>query len=485
MKQIGEPWAKRVGSRLLTGEYTFPYPNQLEPRDKHRLPKMEEVPTWWHKMIPEAMRMVLEAIFEPTFSRLSHGFRKNRGCHSALKEIKDNFGGVDYFMEVDISRCMAGFDKAQLMDALRTRIRDTEFLQLVNRAIRAGYLDMSEICYKSVGVPQTTLISPILCNLYLHKMDLFFEDLARCLEVGGAEDPDPVSSRVRSNVVSNRDRWASRRIQPASCWREWTLSGVRYVRYGGNLLIGINGSSEDAVRVEKDLQWFVRSQLMLPTKGAYSKIASSGVPDREYVMFLGAEIYVSPQITSPGFDARTPEAARLPTKPRLCVPARHLLLKLEEAGFTDPNKRRPTFNGRLVHWDAHEIVKFYDVTAKMFVSYYSFADNYHCLSLLFDILKQSCAMTLGKKLSLKRLHWVTKRFGKDLGIWDTSGKLLAVMMKPKRSEPSNSWSGRDINPFARLERPFKPKFPPSTEKPVTSAEAYEFTVKARAKRFSG
>lgn len=433
-------------------------------------------------MVPEAMRLVLEAIFEPSFSRFSHGFRRNRGCHSALKEIKENFWGIDYFMEVDISRCMSGFDKSQLIDALRSRIRDVDFLALVNKAIRAGYLDMSEVCYRCIGVPQTTLISPILANIYLHKLDLFLEDVSKCLDIGAEENFGVGSSRSKSNVVSNRDRWASRRIQPAHCWREWTLSGIRYVRYGGNILIGIVGSSEDALRVEKDLQWFVRSQLMLPTKGAYSKIANSSTPDREYVLFLGAEIYAAPEISSPGFDARNADAARLPTKPRLCVPARHLILKLEEHGITDVGKRRPTFNGRLVHWEAHEIVKFYDVTAKMFFSYYSFADNYHCLALLYDILKQSCTMTLGKKLSLKRLHWVTKRFGKDLGIWDSSGNLLAVMLKPKFIEPVSIWNGRDINPFARLERPLKPKFPPSTEKPVTGYEALEFTLKARSAR---
>ncbi|GMH44193.1 hypothetical protein BSKO_12127 [Bryopsis sp. KO-2023] len=484
-EEVGKSWVSKVAARLETGVYTFPHPSQLEPRNKTKGVQFESVPIWWHKMVPEAMRMVLEAIFEQNFSRLSHGFRRDKGCHSALKEVKQNFGGVDYFLEVDISQCMAGFEKGALMDALRTRIRDDQFLMLVNRAIRAGYLDMSEACYRCIGIPQTTLVSPIMCNIYLHKLDLFMEDLIRCLEVGDENVGGGGSTKARANVVSNRDRWASRRIQPAFCWREWTMAGIKYVRYGGNFLIGINGSSDDAVRVEKDLQWFVRNELALPTKGAYSKIASSSSPDKEYVMFLGAEIYVAPQLSIPGFSAIREENTRLPTTPRMCVPARHLMLKLEECGFTDPVKRRPTFVGRLVHWEAHEIVKYYDVTARMFLAYYQFADNYHCLSLLYDILKQSCALTLGKKLSLKRLHWVTRRFGKDLSIFDSDGKLLAVMPPPKSVEDgADVWSGRDINPYARIERPLKPKFPPSTARVVTGDEAREFTLKARQLKIS-
>jgi len=83
------------------------------------------------KIVQEVMRMILEAIFEPTFSDNSHGFRPNRGCHTALRKIKTLFGSASYIIEGDISKCFDSFDHVTLINLISRKITDQRFIQLI------------------------------------------------------------------------------------------------------------------------------------------------------------------------------------------------------------------------------------------------------------------------------------------------------------------------------------------------------------------
>lgn len=75
--------------------------------------------------------MLLEAIYEPTFSEHSHGFRPKRSCHTALKEVQVTFTGVNWIIEGDIKACFDSFDHHVLIDILRKRIHDEYFIALM------------------------------------------------------------------------------------------------------------------------------------------------------------------------------------------------------------------------------------------------------------------------------------------------------------------------------------------------------------------
>ena len=64
------------------------------------------LPSWSDKLVGEVVRLLLEAYYEPGFSDLSHGFRKGRGCHTALRKIHDTWTGAVWFIEGDISDCL-------------------------------------------------------------------------------------------------------------------------------------------------------------------------------------------------------------------------------------------------------------------------------------------------------------------------------------------------------------------------------------------
>ena len=123
------------------------------------------LPTWSDKVLQEVMRLLLEAYYEPQFSDRPHGFRPNRGCHTALSEINRTWTGTTWFIEGDISGCFDNIDHSVLLGILREKIHDNRFLRLVSQLLRAGYLEDWKRHATYSGTPQGGIVSPILANI--------------------------------------------------------------------------------------------------------------------------------------------------------------------------------------------------------------------------------------------------------------------------------------------------------------------------------
>jgi len=133
------------------------------------------LPSWSDKLVGEVVRLLLEAYYEPQFSDRSHGFRPGRGCHTALREIADTWTGTTWFIEGDISDCFGTLDHSVLLSILSEKIHDGRFLRLIENMLSAGYLEDWRWNTTLSGAPQGGLVSPILSNIYLHKLDEFVE----------------------------------------------------------------------------------------------------------------------------------------------------------------------------------------------------------------------------------------------------------------------------------------------------------------------
>ena len=99
------------------------------------------MPSWSDKLVGEVVRLLLEAYYEPPFSDRSHGFRKGRGCHTALREISDTWTGTVWFIEGDISDCFGSLDHQIMLEILAEKISDNRFLRLIRNMLEAGYLE--------------------------------------------------------------------------------------------------------------------------------------------------------------------------------------------------------------------------------------------------------------------------------------------------------------------------------------------------------
>ena len=118
------------------------------------------LPSWSDKLVGEVVRLLLEAYYEPGFSDLSHGFRKGRGCHTALRKIHDTWTGTVWFIEGDISDCFGSLDHEILLGILAEKIQDQRFLRLIRNMMKAGYLEDWEYHDTLSGVPQGGMSTP-------------------------------------------------------------------------------------------------------------------------------------------------------------------------------------------------------------------------------------------------------------------------------------------------------------------------------------
>lgn len=124
------------------------------------------LPSFSDKLLQEVIRSLLEASYEPQFSDLSHGFRPQRGCHSALSQIQQTWKGTHWFIEGDIKACFDQLDHLVLLKILAENIHDNRFLRLIKHVLQAGYLEEWHYHTTLSGAPQGGIVSPILSNIY-------------------------------------------------------------------------------------------------------------------------------------------------------------------------------------------------------------------------------------------------------------------------------------------------------------------------------
>jgi retron-type reverse transcriptase len=199
------------------------------------------MPTWSDKLVGEVVRLLLEAYYEPQFSGLSHGFRPRRGCHTALRDVAETWTGTTWFIEGDISDCFGSLDHGIMVDALAEKIHDNRFLRLVQNMLQAGYLEDWIWGATLSGAPQGGVVSPILSNVYLHKLDYFVERiLIPHYTRGERRASNPAYKRIASAIERARTHGdhekvrelrKRQRLLPSLDPEDPGYRRLRYVRY--------------------------------------------------------------------------------------------------------------------------------------------------------------------------------------------------------------------------------------------------------------
>ena len=136
------------------------------------------IPAYEDKLIQGVMANILNEIYECKFLECSYGFRPNRNCHQAIREINQRImiNKVNYILDCDIKGFFDNVDHKWLMKFLEHDIQDKVFLRYIKRFLISGYMENMKYYESDKGTPQGGLISPILANVYLHYvLDLYFE----------------------------------------------------------------------------------------------------------------------------------------------------------------------------------------------------------------------------------------------------------------------------------------------------------------------
>ena len=135
------------------------------------------IPPVRDRIVQAAVKIVLEPVFEADMLDCSFGFRPGRSVHDALQVLIDEcWRGCRWVVETDIANCFSAIPHDQLMQAVEERICDQPVLKLLRVILRAGVMEDGQLRRPVTGSPQGGVISPVLCNVYLHRLDRAWDE---------------------------------------------------------------------------------------------------------------------------------------------------------------------------------------------------------------------------------------------------------------------------------------------------------------------
>jgi len=255
------------------------------------------IPDWSPKVVQDIVRSILEAYYEPQFSDHSHGFRPQRGCQSALTKIHNTWNGTKWFIEGDIKGCFDNIDHHILMNILRENIHDNRFLRLIEGALKAGYCE-DWIYHPSLsGSPQGGIVSPILSNIYLDKLDKFVEKtLIPEYTKSDKRETNPAYGHVANQLQTARRQGNLERVKalqkelrkhPSKTQDDPGYRRLRYIRYADDFLFGFAGPFEESHQIKDKVASFLQTELKLPLSAEKTLITHAHTGRAR---FLGYEI---------------------------------------------------------------------------------------------------------------------------------------------------------------------------------------------------
>jgi RNA-directed DNA polymerase len=167
-----------LASELEEGRYRpLPARRVLIPKPGTTEQRPLSIPPVRDRVVQAAVKIVLEPVFEADFLPCSFGFRPKRSAHDALQVLVDECGrGRRWVAETDIASCFTAIPHEKLMQAVQERVCDQAVLKLLRVMLRAGVMEDGQVRRPVTGTPQGGVVSPLMCNVYLHRLDRAWDE---------------------------------------------------------------------------------------------------------------------------------------------------------------------------------------------------------------------------------------------------------------------------------------------------------------------
>jgi len=172
-------YLKAIQKKLKTGQYEFPPARRIQiPKPGKTETRPITIASPRHKIVQEAVKLVMEQEFEKMFLESSHGFRPKRGTHTAIRYVDAKFQSAHYIIEADFTKAFDRIPHQKLMSIIKKHVSCDKVLKLLQSSLKAGYFEFGELHQNlAIGTPQGSTLSPLLCNIYLNELDHYMARL--------------------------------------------------------------------------------------------------------------------------------------------------------------------------------------------------------------------------------------------------------------------------------------------------------------------
>lgn len=380
------------------------------------------IPSIEDKLLQEVIKELLQSIYEPCFSESSHGFRPKRSCHTVLSSIKTSCTGMKWWIEGDIEGYFDNINHHVLIEILREKISDEKFINLIWKFLRAGYMENWSYNKTYSGTPQGGIMSPILANIYLDKLDKFMDEYIKGFNCGVKRRDykeyknhlgyiyklkkritpiwDTLSQEKKDEYLSKiKDRQKIIRTLPSRDPYDPNFKRVKYFRYADDFILGVIGSKEDAKLIKEDIKSFLDEKLKLTLSDKKTKIRNAA----EKARFLGYDIYVaktdSYKKLKAGFTSRSISGHVMLSMPYdkmrdFLFGNEYIKERINKGrGNTWESKSR----AKLTICDNLEIVEIYNAELRGFYNYYQLAYDVYRIGNIYNLMYFSCLKTIAHK----------------------------------------------------------------------------------------
>jgi len=438
---------KSIARRLASHQYSPNPTKRVFIRKSNGKMRPLGISSTQDKIVQQAIILIFNPLFEPTFLDSSHGFRPKRGCHSALKTIYYRWKRPKWFIEADISQCFDKISHSTLLLYINKRINDYWLSMLINKFLRTGFIHFEGLTDSQVvnkaGTPQGSILSPLFCNILLHEFDVEVRNLIYSTNNTRNKKVSAAYKEATSQYVGSKKEHAidsvfkfTLNVDKCEVRKHFKKIGVQnvrtdsityldedpnyrklqYVRYADDFLLSFIGPKSEAAHILKVLVqylWYI-CKLEVNT----DKVAITH--HKTWLLFLGYKIKGHYDLNIKWDEERGQRVGA--TTLKLGVPLKQLFNRFTERGFFQKarkGKATKLVARRQDKWlfmSDVDIVRRYNAITRGISNYYSLSTQQSVLYELFYNLRKSCALTLAHKHKKKSAKWAFDKYGKDLRI---------------------------------------------------------------------
>lgn len=464
MQLFGLVKAENIAKKIKMGTYKFsPVKRTWIPKPGKNKKRPIDIPKQSDRIVQEAVRSILEAIYEPVFEEFgnytknlsnNYGFRPKKSCWTAIDKLQKHSRMCNMIIEGDIVSAYNNVNHKLLLKILSKRIKDKKFILLVENMLKSGIMDDKRFEHSLNGTPQGGIVSPLLFNIYMFELDKFvyenfvipileenIKEKKKTSKSSDAASREYIKARYDSDQAIKKlqkqkerakthgdvtqteikdlkkDFKKKRKIKLSTPYSQIDKlkKGAVYVRYADDWVLAITCTKKEALDIKEKISEFLKNKLKMLLDTEKTKITRVS----EGYKFLGFEIRMSiKNIKTTRVLMSTKNGYRRPlrrtTSRQLTIEpdSKRLLERLRLLSFCNKDYK-PQGKPSWTVYDEYQIVEKYSQVMRGIFNYYVNCERLTKLYRISYILHYSCAKTLArrKKISMPKIF---KKYTKSL-----------------------------------------------------------------------